>query len=52
MLEIGQEVVIMSAPGRFRILEIHGETLTIENEQGLKKQVPPRAARPVPSRDS
>ncbi len=50
MLELGQEVVLMSAPGRFRIVEIAGQVLTIENDSGVRKQVLAQAVRPVPPR--
>jgi hypothetical protein len=51
MLEIGQEVVIMSAPGRFRIIAIDGDVLTIENDLGVRKQVRSQAVRVLPPRD-
>jgi hypothetical protein len=45
MLEVGQEVVLMSFPGRFRVVEVDGEVLTIENDTGIRKQVLARAVR-------
>ena len=39
MMEIGQEVVIMSAPGRFTVVAIDGLLVTIENAHGLRKTV-------------
>jgi hypothetical protein len=39
MVEVGDEVVIMSAPGRFRVIAIEGPVLTIENDGGVRKQV-------------
>jgi hypothetical protein len=51
MLEIGQEVVIMSAPGRFRIVEIEGDLLTIENDLGVSKKVRSQAVRVLPPRE-
>jgi len=51
MLEIGQEVVVMSAPGRFRILAIEGDLLTIESEAGVRKKVNRRAVRVLPARE-
>lgn len=50
MLEVGQEVVIMSLPGRFRIVEIDGDVLTIENDAGVRKKVLQRAVRVLPPR--
>jgi hypothetical protein len=50
MLEIGQEIVIMSAPGRFRIVEIEGDLLTIENDCGVRKKVRSQAVRLLPPR--
>ena len=38
-VRIGEEVVIMSTPGRFRVVAIDGPMLTIENAQGLRKTV-------------
>ena len=51
MFELGQEVVIMSAPGRFRIVAIDGEVLTIENDAGVRRTVLDRAVRVVPPRE-
>jgi hypothetical protein len=39
MLQIGEEVVVMSAPGRFKVVAIDGLLLTIENAQGVRKTV-------------
>lgn len=50
MLELGQEVVLMSMPGRFRIVGIEGEILTLENDSGVRKQVLSQAVRGVPQR--
>jgi hypothetical protein len=45
MLQVGQEVVLMSFPGRFRIVAVDGDVLTIENDTGIRKQVLSRAVR-------
>ena len=45
MLQVGQEVVLMSFPGRFRVLAVDGEVITIENDAGIRKQVLSRAVR-------
>jgi hypothetical protein len=50
MIEVGQEVVLMSAPGRFRVVEVDGEVLTIENDQGVRKKVLAQAVRVLPPR--
>lgn len=50
MFEIGQEVVLMSAPGRFRVVEVDGPYVTIENDLGLRKKVLDRALRTLPPR--
>ncbi len=47
LYEVGQEVLLMSLPGRFRIVEVKGEVITIENDTGLRKQVLEQAVRPV-----
>lgn len=38
-MRIGDEVVIMSTPGRFAIVAINGPVLTIENKEGVRKMV-------------
>ncbi len=38
-MRIGDEVVIMSAPGRFRITALEGEEVNLENEEGVRKTV-------------
>ena len=48
MLEVGQEVVLMSFPGRFRVLEVEGHVITIENDRGMRKKVLDQAVRVMP----
>jgi len=48
MLEVGQEVVLMSFPGRFRVLEVEGHVITIENDLGMRKKVLDQAVRVMP----
>jgi len=45
MLEVGDEVIVMSAPGHFTVVGIDGDVLTIENEAGIRKQVFVQAVR-------
>ena len=45
MYHVGEEVIVMSSPGHFIIVEIDGNVLTIENQQGIKKQVFEQAVR-------
>lgn len=45
MYEVGQEVVIMGLPGRFRIVAVDGDKLVLENDAGIRKVVHERAAR-------
>lgn len=52
MLQVGQEVVLMSFPGRFRIVEVDGETITIENDTGIRKKVLAQAVRVMPPKAS
>lgn len=52
MLQVGQEVVLMSAAGRFRIVAVEGNLLTIENELGVRRKVLDQAVRVVPPRNS
>lgn len=39
MVQIGDEVVIMSAPGRFTVIAIDGSVVTIESAKGIRKLV-------------
>jgi hypothetical protein len=50
MYEIGDEVVLMSAPGRFRIVAVDGPLLTVESESGVRKRVLVQAVRTVSPR--
>lgn len=47
LYKVGQEVVLMSLPGRFRIVEVDGEVITIENAGGVRKRVFEQAVRPI-----
>lgn len=38
-MKVGDSVITMGAPGRFHIVAIDGDAVTIENEQGLRKTV-------------
>jgi hypothetical protein len=38
-VRVGEEVVTMSAPGRFTIVAIDGPLLTLENREGVRKTV-------------
>jgi hypothetical protein len=51
MLEVGQEVVLMSFPGRFRVIEVDGEVLTIENDLGIRKRVLEHSVRVMPPKE-
>jgi len=50
MLEVGQEVVLMSFPGRFRIIDVDGDVITIENDAGIRKKVLAQAVRVMPAK--
>ena len=52
MIQVGQEVVLMSFPGRFRVVEVDGNVLTIENDTGIRKQVLAQAVRVMPAKAS
>jgi hypothetical protein len=39
MYHVGDEVVLMSFPGRFRIVAIEGQVLMLENDAGVQKRV-------------
>ena len=49
LYQVGQEVLLMSLPGRFRIMEVDGQVITIENASGVRKRVLEQAVRPVPT---
>lgn len=51
MLEVGQEVVLMSFPGRFRVIEVDGNVITIENDLGVRKRVFEQSVRVMPPKD-
>lgn len=48
MPQVGEEVVLMSFPGRFRVVEVDGEVLTIDNGAGIRKKVLAQAVRVMP----
>lgn len=52
MLEPGQEVVLMSFPGRFRVIAVDGDVVTIENDIGVRKTVLEQSVRVMPPRQS
>jgi hypothetical protein len=39
MVQIGDDVVIMSAPGRFKVIAIDAAVVTLENAEGVRKRV-------------
>lgn len=45
MYRVGDEVIVMSSPGYFRIVAIDGNVLTIENAHGVRKEVFEQAVR-------
>jgi hypothetical protein len=47
MPQVGDEVIIMSAPGRFRVVAVDGDQITIDNGAGLRRVVLAQAARRV-----
>jgi hypothetical protein len=47
MLQVGDKVIIMSAPGTFTVVAVAGDQITIENASGLRKTVLAQAARRV-----
>ena len=50
MVQVGDEVVIMSAPGRFKVLAIDGPIVTIENADGVRKTVLEQSLRTLDKR--
>jgi hypothetical protein len=51
MLQVGDDVVVMSAAGRFKVVAVNGSQVTIENKQGVRKTVLEPSLRPVAKRD-
>jgi len=47
MVRVGDEVVIMSAPGRFRVIGCDGARITLENAEGVRKTVLEQSVRLV-----
>lgn len=39
MVKVGDEVILMSAPGRFRVTAVEGDALRITNDRGVQKLV-------------
>ena len=39
MMEVGDTVVTMGAPGRFTVITVAGPLVTIENAEGVRKTV-------------
>ena len=39
MVDVGDEVVVMSAPGRFRVIAVEDAVVVIENAEGVRKRV-------------
>ena len=39
MVQVGEEVVTMGAPGRFKVVTVDGDVVTIENAEGMRKTV-------------
>jgi preprotein translocase subunit YajC len=51
MVRVGDEVVVMSAAGRFRVVAVKDDVLTIENAQGVRKTVLEASIRSVAKRE-
>jgi hypothetical protein len=52
MIRIGDEVVVMTAPGRFKVVAIDGRVVTIENAAGVRKTVLEQSVRTLEPRKS
>ncbi len=50
MVRIGDEVVVMTAPGRFRVVAVNGVVVTIENAEGVRKTVLEQSVRTLERR--
>lgn len=47
-MQVGDDVVTMSAPGRFTVIAIDGAAVTIQNNEGVRKTVLTIHLRPLP----
>ncbi len=52
MVRVGDEVVVMSAAGRFKVVAVEGNVLTIENARGVRKTVLETSVRTVEKREA
>ena len=52
MVQVGDEVVVMSAPGRFTVVAVEGQLVTIENPEGIRKTVLEQSVRTVEKRNA
>ena len=48
MFQVGQEVTLLSFPGRLRVIDVDGDVITIESDSGVRKRVLARAVRLMP----
>ena len=48
MIQIGDAVVVMSAPGVFTVVKVDGAVVTIENPAGVRKTVLDTSVRTLP----
>lgn len=49
-MKVGDKVITMGSPGRFTVIAVDGEALTIENEDGVRKTVRDVNVRIMPKR--
>jgi hypothetical protein len=50
MIHVGDEVVVMTAPGRFTVVALDGTVVTIENAAGVRKIVLEQSVRTLERR--
>lgn len=48
MIQVGDTVVVMSAPGAFTVVKVDGAVVTIENAAGVRKTVLDTSVRTLP----
>ncbi len=47
MFKVGEDVITMAAPGRFRVVSVAGDQVTIESVDGVRKTVLAWNLRPI-----
>jgi len=52
MIQVGDAVVVMSAPGVFTVVNVDGAVVTLENAAGVRKTVLDTSVRTLPRKQA